>query len=64
MRERQDILNIKFDVIDEKKALDRLIGFLNENSSVKEVYTPNPEIVMLAQKDRELFKILNNADLV
>ena len=31
---------------------------------MKEVYTPNPEIVMLAQKDRELFKILNNADLV
>ena len=64
MRERESILNIKFDVVDEEKAMERLIGFLDEDSPVKEVYTPNPEIVMLAQKDRELFDILNNADLV
>ena len=64
MRERENILNIEFDVVNEKEALDRLIGFLNEDSPVKEVYTPNPEIVMLAQKDKELFDILNNADLV
>ncbi|HZJ76619.1 MAG TPA: WecB/TagA/CpsF family glycosyltransferase [Oscillospiraceae bacterium] len=64
MREQQNILNIKFDVVDEKKALDKLVRFLNEDSSMKEVYTPNPEIVMLAQEDGELFKILNNADLV
>ncbi len=64
MRERESILNIKFDVVDEEKAMERLIGFLDEDSPVKEVYTPNPEIVMLAQKDKELFDILNNADLV
>lgn len=64
MREQESILNIKFDVVDEEEAMERLIGFLDEDSSVKEVYTPNPEIVMLAQQDKELFDILNNADLV
>lgn len=64
MRGQESILNIKFDMVDEKEALDRLIGFLDEKSPLKEVYTPNPEIVMLAQEDKELFKILNNADLV
>ena len=54
------ILNL---MVDEEEAMERLIGFLDEDS-VKEVYTPNPEIVMLAQKDKELFDILNNADLV
>ena len=56
MRKREGILNIKFDVVNEKEALDRLIKFLNENSSLKEVYTPNPEIVMLAQEDKNCLK--------
>ncbi len=64
MRELQDVLDIKFDVVNEDEALDRLIKFLDEGSPLKEVYTPNPEIVMLAQEDKELFGILNNADLV
>lgn len=64
MRNQQSILNVKFDVVNEDEALEKLIEFLEEKSSLKEVYTPNPEIVMLAQEDKELFKILNNADLV
>lgn len=64
MRKQQSILNIKFDIVNEEEAVDRLIEFLNDDTSLKEVYTPNPEIVMLAQEDNELFNILNNADLV
>lgn len=64
MRNRQSILNVKFDIVNEEEAIDRITGFLREASSLREIYTPNPEIVMLAQKDKELFKILNSADLV
>ena len=64
MREREGILNVEFDIVDEEGAMARLIEFLDGDFSVKEVYTPNPEIVMLAQKDEELFKILNDADLI
>lgn len=64
MRKQESILNIKFDIVNVDEALKKLIAFLNEDPPPKEIYTPNPEIVMLAQKDKELFKILNNADLV
>lgn len=64
MGERESILGVEFHILNEEGALARLIGFLGEDSSLKEVYTPNPEIVMLAQEDRELLDILNGADLV
>lgn len=64
MRKQESILNIKFDIVNEDEALRKLITFLDEDFSLREVYTPNPEIVMLAQEDEELFKILSNADLV
>lgn len=64
MRKRESILNIKFDVVNQDEALEKLIAFLNEAPPPKEVYTPNPEIVMSAQKDKKLSEILNNADLV
>ncbi len=64
MRKQESILGIKFDIVNEDQALEKLITFLEEDSSLKEVYTPNPEIVMLAQEDKDLFKILNKADLL
>ncbi|MDI9475990.1 MAG: WecB/TagA/CpsF family glycosyltransferase [Natronincolaceae bacterium] len=64
MRKQESILNIKFDIVNQDETLEKLIAFLDEEPPPKEIYTPNPEIVMLAQKDRELFRILNNADLV
>lgn len=64
MRNRESILGVEFDVVNEEEALQKLIGFLEEGSSLKKVYTPNPEIVMLAQDDPELYRILSEADLV
>ncbi len=64
MRKQESILGVKFDIVNEDEALEKLINFLEEDSSLKKVYTPNPEIVMLAQDDKELFRILSEADLV
>lgn len=64
MRDTQSILGINFDVVNEKEALNKLIDFINEDSKLKKVYTPNPEIVMLAQDDKDLYRILEEADLV
>lgn len=64
MRKQESILGVKFDVVSEDEALEKLTNFLEEDSSLKKVYTPNPEIVMLAQDDNELFRILGEADLV
>lgn len=65
MREQESILGVNFDVVNYEKALQKLIEFINEeDSKLKTVYTPNPEIVMLAQEDKELHRILDEADLV
>jgi len=64
MRKQESILGVKFDIVTESEALNKLIEFLDGDSSLKKVYTPNPEIVMLAQDDNELFRIVNEADLV
>lgn len=64
MRKQESILGVKFDIVNEDAALEKLVEFVEEGSSLKKVYTPNPEIVMLAQDDKELFRILSEADLV
>ena len=57
------ILDVLVDTYTRKEALAALMQFLKEEKNHM-VFTPNPEIVMEAQKDRELLKILNEADLV
>jgi len=64
MRKQESILGVKFDIVNEVEAIEKLMGFLEQDTSLKKVYTPNPEIVMIAQEDRELFRILSEADLV
>lgn len=64
MRKREKILDVQIDVVDNGEALEKLIGFIEEGSPLKKVFTPNPEIVMLAQDDENLFRILDEADLV
>ncbi|ABW19802.1 WecB/TagA/CpsF family glycosyltransferase [Alkaliphilus oremlandii] len=64
MRKQERVLGVNFDVVDESQALNILIDFLEKKSVVRSVYTPNPEIVMLAQEDRDLYRILKEADLV
>ncbi|AOY74831.1 WecB/TagA/CpsF family glycosyltransferase [Clostridium formicaceticum] len=63
MRNQVKILGVPIDQITEEEAFYRLTSFL-EGSTVKKVYTPNPEIIMMAQQDEALFRVLEEADLV
>lgn len=57
-----NILGIKISDLKKKELLERINYFLNSNKS-NYLVTPNPEIILTAQEDKELFKILNEADL-
>jgi len=57
-----NILGINLSEINEADALKKATDFLNGNSA-HYIVTPNPEIVLCAHKDEELFYILNKADL-
>jgi len=57
------VLGVKFNNVTHKEAVDILLGFLKEDKCHC-VFTPNPEIVMAAQKDSEFMRILNAAELV
>ena len=57
------ILGIKFDVCDNVSALETLISYLYSTENHL-LITPNPEIVLEANNDRELSHIINKADLV
>lgn len=62
MQERTTILGVPFDTYTLEEASDYALGLLDGGQHM--VCTPNPEIVMEAQKDRELMGILRAADLV
>ena len=58
------ILNIKIDNVDMLKASARIVEFIASDSPKSFlVVTPNSEIVVRAQKDHRLARILNKADL-
>ncbi|MCL2573181.1 MAG: WecB/TagA/CpsF family glycosyltransferase [Defluviitaleaceae bacterium] len=57
------ILGVSFDNLSPEKAAVKAFSFLNGNS-VHVVFTPNPEMVMLAQKDAEFAATLSSAELV
>lgn len=57
-----DILGVKIDGVTMTEALARIEGFLKDGK-FHYVVTPNPEIVIFAQKDKNFAKILNKADL-
>lgn len=57
------ILGIPFNNITYSEAVILSLLFLEEEKHHM-IFTPNPEIVMEARKDKELFNILNKADLV
>lgn len=57
-----DILGVKIDGVTMTEALARIEGFLKDGK-FHYVVTPNPEIVIFAQKDKNFAKILNQADL-
>lgn len=63
MNRKINILGVWFDHLDMAGAITRGLELLgNEEKST--VYTPNPEIVMAADKDARLQDILNQGDLV
>lgn len=59
---KQNILGVKVDDVSLDEALKMVDGWL-VNKDKHYIVTPNPEIVVTAQKDPELKRIINNADL-
>lgn len=57
-----NILGVKIDDIKMDEALDQIAGWLSRKGK-HYIVTPNPEILMAAQKDGRFRKILNDADL-
>jgi N-acetylglucosaminyldiphosphoundecaprenol N-acetyl-beta-D-mannosaminyltransferase len=60
---KTEILGAKIDAITFEQAKQKVLSFLKEDKP-HTVFTPNPEMVMLAGRDEEFMKILNTADLV
>ncbi len=56
------ILGVKIDIVTEGEAIDKVAAFLSEGRD-HSIFTPNPEMIMAAQKDSFLREILNNSDL-
>ena len=58
-----EILGVKIDNLAMDKALQKIEGFLTDGRQ-HYIVTPNPEFLVLAQKDEKFRQILNQADLV
>jgi len=63
VRNRITVLNVMIDVVTMKEAVEAVKQFILQKKS-RLVVTPNPEIIMMANKDEQLARIINNADLV
>ena len=63
MDTKTTILKVSFNRLTHQAALDTLIGFLQKDNNHL-IVTPNPEALMLAQRDEGFLHILQNADLV
>lgn len=59
---KKDVLGIKIDDVNIDQAVGVVRGWLSKPGK-HYIVTPNPEIVVMAQKDEELKNIINNADL-
>jgi len=63
MRKMTHILQVPFDAVNMAEATENVLGFLKDGHQ-HIICTPNPEIVMEAQKDKELMQILRASDMV
>lgn len=66
MREKIKILGVSFDRTTEKEALEKIKKWLSPGLHLFKkhvIVTPNPEILLTAQKDNKYRRILNKADL-
>lgn len=57
-----NILGINFNALSHDETISQIEGFLNDGRQ-HYIVTPNPEIILSAHQDEELFYILNHADL-
>ena len=58
-----DILGVKIDDISQNLAVQKVLELAKDNKKSHYVVTVNSEFVMLARKNRQFLKILNEADL-
>lgn len=59
---KKDILGVKIDDININQALEIVLGWLSKPGK-HYIVTPNPEIIVMAQEDKELKEIINKANL-
>ena len=57
-----DVLNIRIDELTLEQARNRIIDFMR-GDRLRRVFTPNPEMLVAAQKSPHFARILNSADL-
>lgn len=57
------ILGVRIDKVNQEEAYNKFLSFIKEGS-FKMIFTPNTEIVMMAQDDHELKDLLQQADMV
>lgn len=60
---KKNLLGVAFSDLTEKEVLEYIVEKVKNNSKKLFVVTPNPEILVLAHRDKEYKKILNSADL-
>lgn len=60
---KTDILNVTFDVVTKDEALNTVMGFLKKEKNSM-IFTPNPEMVMEANYDKDFMEILRSGDLI
>ena len=63
MNRRVNILGVSVDCVNMKEALDKIEEII-ERKAPSLIATANAEMIMFAQKDEELFQILNKSSLV
>jgi N-acetylglucosaminyldiphosphoundecaprenol N-acetyl-beta-D-mannosaminyltransferase len=63
VRNRIAVLDVMIDVVTMKEAVATVKQFILQKKSHL-IVTPNAEMIMMANKDKQLAQIINNADLV
>jgi len=61
--EKTAVLGVNFDVVTMDGAVEKALSFLREDKP-HTIFTPNPEIVLEARKNKAFKDILNSADLL
>ena len=60
MKGKLNILGINVDKVTKREALERFAGFMNGDGQ-NLIVTPNPEIILDAEKDPQITALINNA---